>query len=97
MLLAWLPSALGWCAENMAHVLIASSLLDIGTLQFPIEGSVGGLKVEENPLSGCPGDSGIMRLAELGPLDYFISDRLFWQVIFYIWKTRTYYHRSFSF
>lgn len=53
-------------------------------LQFPMEGSVGGLKVEENPVSGCPRDSGIMRLAELGPLDYFRSGTLFWQVIFYI-------------
>lgn len=58
--------------------------LDTGMLQFPVEGSVGGLKVEENPVSGCPRDSGIMRLAELGPLDYFRSGTLFWQVIFYI-------------
>lgn len=38
-----------------------------------MEDIVGGLKIEENPVSGCPGNSGLMRLAKLGPLDYFIS------------------------
>lgn len=50
-LLAWLLSALGCCMESMAHVLTVSSLLEIGTPQFPLEGSVDGLKIEENPVS----------------------------------------------
>lgn len=47
-----------------------------------MEDIVGGLKIEENPVSGCPGNSGLMRLAKLGPLDYFISSRLFWASCF---------------
>lgn len=70
--------------ESLAPVLTVSSLLEVGPLQFPVEGSIGGLKIEENPVSGCPRDSGIRRLAGMGPPDSFLSHRLFWQVIFHI-------------
>lgn len=66
----------------MFELYLTSLLLEIWTLQFPLEGSIGGLKIEES--QSCvwiTGDSGKLRLAALGTPDYY-SSRLFWASYF---------------